>query len=112
MAIGEIGGGGGFQVDSQSLRGLAEIADNAGQSVGSLSAQIRSALDAGVPGGLDIGTAIGQARESWATRMTQLANESTGIGTNLNANATSYDQTEQGVLQSIYQPGSRPEFAL
>jgi hypothetical protein len=99
MAKGAIGGG--FQVDSQSLRNLALIADGSGQSVSGLAAQITSVLADGARGGLDIGTAIGQAAEAWGTRMTQLAGEATGIGTNLNANAATYDQTEQSVSGTL-----------
>jgi len=93
--------GGGYAVNAKALRNFARIADSVGQSVESLSPQIRAALALGVAGGLDIGVSIGRAEHAWGTRLTQLAGEATGIGSNLNANAASYDQAESGVLSSI-----------
>lgn len=107
MAKNAVGGGFGFQVDSQTLRNLALIADGSGQSVGGLATQITSVLADGARGGLDIGTAIGRAAGAWGTRMTQLADEATGIGTNLNANAAEYDQTEQSVSGRLTTVGRR-----
>ena len=105
-------GGGGYAVDAQLLRGLAQTAGGVGQNVESLVAKAQAALALGVPGGLDIGAAIAHARESWGARLQQLAGEANRISANLTSNAASYDETESATHDSIAHVLRQGAFAL